>query len=235
MLRIGPATFHVFDLGHFLWARPATQDEPIPARSRLVPGGGASAWWMNVLVLSVLYWLQGLRAGWMGVQNLHALWQIALAIAVVLGVRSLAMKVVGRLIGLEARYRMWETGLTLSVIVAVLGGLFLPPGSHYPRTVRWSYRSELPRLGPVAFAGSLAVLVLGWLLYALYAVGGFGVTDLVHGTLERAMQAARILLLFDVLLPFFPFGSFNGRRVLDYSRVLWVLLAAGVIALIVSP
>lgn len=141
---------------------PATQDEPIPAKSRLVPGGGASAWWMNVLVLSVLYWLQGLRAGWMGVQNLHALWQVALAIAVVLGVRSLAMKVVGRLVGLETRYRMWETGLTLSVIVAVLGGLFLPPGSHYPKTVRWSYRSELPRLGcrtPPKIAG-LAYMAL---------------------------------------------------------------------------
>ena len=142
------------------------------------------------------------------------------------------MKLAAQRFGLELRYRIWETGLTLSALITVLfGGVFPSPGSHYPKPVRWSYRTELPRLALVAFSGAFAVLALAWLLVA-YEV--FGLTDapgVLHNVLALAVLPVQTLLLFEVLLPFFPFASFNGRRVLDYHRALWFLLAAGTVAL----
>jgi hypothetical protein len=40
-----------------------------------------------------------------------------------------------------------------------------------------------------------------------------------------------MLALFDVLLPFSIFASFNGRRVWDWSRPMWAVLAAATIGL----
>jgi hypothetical protein len=42
------------------------------------------------------------------------------------------------------------------------------------------------------------------------------------------------LALFEVLLPFFLFASFNGRRVWDWSRPAWVPLAVAATALLVA-
>ncbi len=32
--------------------------------------------------------------------------------------------------------------------------------------------------------------------------------------------------VFDIARPFFPFVSFNGRRIWDWSRPVWIVLAA---------
>ena len=42
---------------------------------------------------------------------------------------------------------------------------------------------------------------------------------------------AKNLAFFDLVLPFFPFASFNGRLVLSWNRVLWVVMAAAGLAL----
>ena len=228
MLRIGPPTFHVIDLGHFLWVRPADLEGAERESS-----GGAGAWIVNVLVIAVLFALQRVRVGAGGELHMSMLWQMPLAIALVFGVRSVAMKLAGRAVGLDLRYRIWETGLILSALITlVFGGVFPSTGSHYPREVRWSYRSELPRLGRVGFAGAFSLLVLGWLLFAYDISGvGAGIPTVVDQALGLMVQPVMALLVFEVMLPFFPFASFNGRRVFDYNRVLWLLLAVGVVAL----
>lgn len=228
LLKIGPNTFHTIDIGHFLWARPAAT----PADRATLPGGGAAAWWANVVITAALVALQRLRLGAASELHPHLLWQLPAAIALVFGVRSLAMKLAAQRLGLELHYRIWETGLTLSALIAVLfGGLFLSPGSYYPKSVRWSYRTELPRLATVAFSGACAVLGLAWLLLAYQAAGLAGTPALISDVLALAVLPVQALLLFEVLLPFFPFGSYNGRRVWDHRRVLWALLAAGAVGL----
>jgi hypothetical protein len=37
------------------------------------------------------------------------------------------------------------------------------------------------------------------------------------------------LALFDIALIFFPFASFNGRRIWDWNRVVWGVLAAAAV------
>ncbi len=232
IIKIGVNTFHTIDLGHFLWVRPASEPSSTPADQAVVSGGGAPAWWANVCVMAALVALQRLRIGAAGRLHPHLIWQIPAAVALVFGVRTMAMKLAGRALGIKLRYRIWETGLTLSALVTVLFGGVLPsPGSCYPRTVRWSYQTELRRLGIVAFSGALGILALGWLLFASEAAGFPGIPASVSVVLTYAAFVVEPLLVFEVLLPFFPFASYNGRRVWDYRPVLWAFLAAGVVGL----
>ncbi len=240
LLKIGPNTFHTIDLGHFLWARagqtprsPEAPESPQGTQTP-VPGGGAAAWLANVLIAAAILPLQRLRAGAASELYLELVWQLPVAVALVFGVRSLAMKLAAHRLGLELRYRIWETGLTLSALVAVLlSGVLPSPGSYYPKPARWSYRAELPRLAIVAFFGALSVLVLAWLLGAYEAAAlGSSAPAVVNDLLRLAVVPVQALLVFEVLLPFFPFASYNGRRVWDHDRALWGILAAGTVALL---
>ena len=234
LLKIGPNTFHTIDLGHFLWARPVstpTQQQTTQQQTTSA-GGGAPAWCANVLITAALVALQRLRVGAGDELHAHLVWQLPAAIALVFGVRSAAMKLVARRLGLELRYRIWETGLTLAALVTVLfGGLLPSPGSHYPKPVRWSYQAELSRLSIVAFSGAFAVLALAWLLLAHDASALAGSPALMSDILALSVLPAQSLLVFEVLLPFFPFSSYNGRRVWDHHRMLWIPLAVGAVAL----
>jgi hypothetical protein len=56
------------------------------------------------------------------------------------------------------------------------------------------------------------------------------------GLAEPVLLYARILLLADVLLPFFPMTAYSGRRILEASPLAWGTLAAGTVALwVVAP
>ena len=101
------------------------------------------------------------------------------------------------------------------------------PGSHYPKTVRWSYQNEVRRLAIVGFSGALGVLVLGWVFFASEALGLPSVLAPLAEVRSFAVLVVHPLLVFEVLLPFFPFGSYNGRRVWDYRPLLWAVLATG--------
>ena len=89
---------------------------------------------------------------------------------------------------------------------------FLPvPGSVvYPRGDACGYQDLIPKLCPTALAGASAVLAFAWALPRL------GTPPLEITPWYRAAHSAGVsLALFEVLLPFFLFASFNGRRVLD--------------------
>ncbi len=43
-----------------------------------------------------------------------------------------------------------------------------------------------------------------------------------------------MLALFEVLLPFSVFVSFNGRRVWDWNRAAWAVLAAATLGLLLA-
>ena len=218
---------HVVDVGHVLWAR--TQDEaPTEAPDE------ATAWGAGGLAATA-----GLHVAF-GVVMLArlgetidatAVVQVAAAVVAIVGVRTAAMAVVGRAQGLRLRYLPWETGLLLAGAIAlVFGGPFLAPGAVVPRSRTWSPRALAPALARMAVAAPAAVLALGWLAWWAVAAG------VATGLAEPVLLYARIMLLADVLLPFFPMTAFAGRRVLEASAVGWGGLAAGTVALwLVAP
>jgi hypothetical protein len=147
-----------------------------------------------------------------------------LAILALFGLREAAMRLAARLQGLSVRHRAWESAFPLSVGIALTLGVFFPtPGSVYPRSGAWRYRDLVPKLGPTAFAGASAVLVFAW---AMWVVMRFGMLPSEVAVWVRAAHAAGLsLALLDVLLPFSLFVSFSGRRVWDWNRPAWGVLA----------
>ena len=215
--------FHFIDIGHFVWARPTAERQDRPVLQ----------WWGNVFA-NVLVVLLALWRG-SGFRSFDSIAFVALPLMVVLffGVRQLAMRLTAKAQGLEVRYRAWESGFPISIAIALFtGNLFPMPGGVYPTSNTWRYRDLLPKLGIIALAGVLPILALTWGIWALLQFGA--PSSDVATWLDFAIQVGKPLTLFDIAMVFFPFVSFNGRRLWDWNRVAWAVLAvAAVVAFFV--
>jgi L-amino acid N-acyltransferase YncA len=215
-------TFHFIDLGHFLWARPPADRPDRPALQ----------WWGVLLTNTLILWLALWRQHNFGSYNPLYFLIGPLCLLLFFGARSLGMLAAARAQGLSLRYRAWESGFPLSAILALMfGGLYTVPGSYYPTTHRWRYREWVPKLGPVALAGILPTLLITWGLWALSRLGNLSPAwALAHSI---ATMVGVTMSILDVLTIFFPLSSFNGRRVWDWNRWLWGVLALATVALLV--
>jgi hypothetical protein len=215
-------TSHFGDIGHFLWARPGT------VRS----DKAALQWWVGALVSTLIFLLAGWRGGWLERFDPATVLGAVVIVVALYGLRGGAMRLAAHLQGLPVRYRAWESAFPLSLGTALALGIFLPvPGSVYPRQRAWRYRTLLPKLGPVAFAGASAVVIFAWVAWGL---GRFsGLPPEVVAWLRAAHMTGLIVATVDVLLAFFPFASFNGRRIWDWKRAAWGVLAVAVVGLFV--
>lgn len=229
LARVWWHTNHVVDVGHVLWAKRTELDQSAsqehPRSAQLVQASsGAAAFAATLAVHGLFGAVMVARSG--RDLDVASVVQVAFAVAVVIGVRTAAMALAGRALQVHLRYRAWETGMTLTAGIATLfGGFFIAPGGLYPAATTWSARELGPRLALVSAAGVTAVLALGWAAYVLLQIGS--------GPAIVASVAfyARLLLLFDTLLPFFPMAAFSGQRILAASRPTWIALATGTVAL----
>jgi len=203
-------TFHYIDVGHFLWVRPAARQ---PDNPRL-------QWWGNWLANILIFLLALWRRNSFGQISLLSVVELPLLLLAFLGARSLSMKWMAYSQKMEIRYRAWESGFPLSMLIALaFGGPYPVLGSFYLISDRWRYRELLPKLGPVALSGVLPGLALTWGAWALSQFEGLA-PDVSHW-ISSAMNMGLILLLFDIVLIFFPFVSFNGRRIWDWNKLVW--------------
>ena len=76
------------------------------------------------------------------------------------------------------------------------------------------------------------MLVFAWAAWALLRFSA-PPPEIATG-LHFGHVAGQMLALFEVLLPFSIFVSFNGRRVWDWSRAAWAVLAAATLALFLA-
>jgi GNAT superfamily N-acetyltransferase len=216
-------TFHFIDIGHFLWTRPPSERPDSPMLQ----------WWGVLLMNAVLVWLALWRQhNFRAFQPMYLL-IVPLVLLIFFGARSLAMLAAARAQGLRLRYRAWESGFPLGIVIALtMGGLYPNPGSFYPTTDRWRYREWLPQLGPVALAGIAPTLLLTWGLWAVgdlgYRLGQETFGEQAHNI---ALMVGVALSVLDVVTPFFPLASFNGRRLWDWKPWLWGVCALVTVAL----
>jgi len=202
--------FHYIDIGHFLWVRPRTEKT----------GSSSWQWWGNVLINILVFSL----ASWTGFHftNLRFYSVIPLFILLFLGVRAIAMRIAAKLCGLSVRYRAWESGFPLSFVLALISGIWYPiPGSVYPTSNQWRYRDLTHKLGPIALAGAFSILLLTWGLSAFF----HSLPSEMAFMSYFIELAGKPLLIFDIMLPFFPFVSYDGRRIWDWNRIIWVVTA----------
>jgi ribosomal protein S18 acetylase RimI-like enzyme len=208
------------DVGHFLWARPG----------QLKPDDPALQWWTGVLASALAFVVAGWRGGWLGGLGPTTVLGAVVIVVALYGLREGAMRLAARMQGLEVHHRAWESAFPLSIMIALALGVFFPvPGSVYPRQGTWRYRDLLPKLGSVAFAGASAVVAFAWATWALVQFGEPLSEAVVW--LRAAHTAGLMLAAFDILLPFSLFSSFDGRRVWDWNRAAWGMLAVVVLGL----
>jgi hypothetical protein len=213
-------TFHYIDVGHFLWVRPAASEPDSPGLQ------WCGNWLANFLVFLLAMW----RRNSFGQLSLSSVVAIPLLLAIFLGLRSLSMKWMARRQKMDIRYRAWESGFPLSLLIALaFGGPYPVLGNFYPTSDRWRYRDLLPKLGPLALSGVLPGLALTWGAWALSQFGDLDPT--VSQWVSSAMTMSQIMLLFDIVLIFFPFVSFNGRRIWDWNKLVWGLSALATLLL----
>ena len=208
-------------MGHFLWVRPAAAQ----------PDNVAMQWWGNWLANVLIGLLAMGRQSGFRQLTLSSLAQVLLPSTLFLGIRTLSMQWMARRHKLDVRYRAWESGFPLSLLLALAFGVQYPVlGNFYPRSDRWRYRDLLPKLGPVALSGVLPVLVLTWGTWALLQFGGLNTE--ASQWISSAMTISQIMLLFDIVLIFFPFVSFNGRRIWDWNKLVWGFCALATVLLL---
>lgn len=210
-------SFHFVDVGHFLWVKPGAERPDSPTLQWL------GTWLINTLLLWVGLWRRG------GL-HLDALWAMPLAFLALFGLRSLAMLGAAKVQGLAVRFRAWESSVPLVAALSLLFGAFFPfPGSFYPVGERWRYRDLLPKLGPMALAGTLASLALAW---GSWAALRWDLAPALQPLWGALFGIGRILALLETVVAFFPLISYNGRRIWDWNRVIWALVSAAAVALL---
>ena len=214
LLSLWARIFHIIDIGHFVWVRPAAK---FPARPSM-------QWWGNWLANSLILWLALWRGNAFGSLAPEVLWMAPLVVLLFFGARLLCMHLTAAHLGVQMRYRAWESAFPLGLGIALGFGAWFPsPGGLYPTSHQWRYKELLPKLGRIALAGVTPVLLLTWGAWTLSHLNT--VTPTLETILNLVLTIGKPLSLFDIALPFFPFVSFNGRRLWDWQRGLWGILA----------
>ena len=218
-----------FDPGMQLWLRPAPEnrpatddradpeDIPAPRRRRALAVTAA----LNLLLLAVVAW----RAprGELGV--VPTLATLAVTVAVMLGLREAAIRLVARRDGMTLGHVPWTNGLPLATMLAGAFGVWFPlTGSSTSQRPGWRHDRDIPALGRAHLAGAIVVAGIAWTA-ALTDPG----IDWV--TWAEVRRAAVMLALFDVALGFSPMIGTAARHVRRWSAPAW----AGLVVLGIGP
>ncbi|MEM9543586.1 MAG: GNAT family N-acetyltransferase [Cyanobacteria bacterium P01_E01_bin.42] len=223
--RYGLATFavwaqisHYSEHGYFLWARPA----PVGSDSPILQ------WWGTIAMNAAIGFLMLWRLDDPEMMKPMIWLVLPLILIILFGLRYLGMGLAARRQRLNMRFRAWDSAFPIAIAIALIfGGVYPIPGSVYPTRNQWRYRDWLPALGWVALAGTLPVLLLiwgVWILSRLDLVSSYLIT-----WLDVTLLLGKPLILFDIAMPFFPFICFNGRRLWDWNKIVWGLMAGAAI------
>ncbi|MEM7064212.1 MAG: GNAT family N-acetyltransferase [Cyanobacteria bacterium P01_B01_bin.77] len=213
--------FHYAETGYFIWARPAPQAADSPTLQ----------WWGTIVANSALGYLMLWRLGITRAID-PVMWSmLPIILTLLFGLRYLGMVLMASQQRLTMRFRAWESGFPLSLAITLVfsGAIYPLPGSVYPKTHQWRYRDWQPKLGWVALAGTLPVLLLLWSVWVISQLGILSPT--LSAGLNLTLWLGKPLILFDIALPFFPFTCFNGRRLWDWNKIIWALLAIAAVAI----
>jgi len=212
MLRFWWRTWFFLYVGHFLWVRPRPR-RPISPTAHF--GAAVVTAWLVLAAYLVRWGASGQWAPFAAAAG----WAFAF-----LFVRAGAMTLMAWKHDMPVKYRNWESGFLLSLMLAAVG-VFAPlPGNIYTRAKFWRDYVDRPRIGSIALAGSLASS-LGLLLVWGLERSGVLPDYLYAGSLAMAFYG---LAVIDTLL---IFPGMNGRRIWLWNRGYWGAAAALVAAL----
>ena len=145
---------------------------------------------------------------------------------------ELAHRVAARRYGFPAVYRVWIPGLILAMGAAMFGWRFAAPGGvviHIPENTA----ENRAKLGKSALAGPVVNMVLAVVFavafviiasWIAYTTSGSGSTSGIQTSL---LNIAYIGAEINAWLAFFnliPWGNFDGFKVFQWNKKVWVIL-----------
>ena len=215
VLKFWIKTFHFADLGHFLWMKPAPEKKDSPSLQLL-----------GTIIMTSLIWLL-LLFRTEGEINPMSWLALSTATVILFGIRYAAMGLTARLQGLQFRYRAWESGFPLSIAVAaIFGGIFLIPGGIYPSGHNWRYKDLLVKLSKTALCGVLSVLLITVSARLIIYFNTFN-QDL-NIFFNSILDVGAALLIVDTCFPFL--SSYNGSKIWDWNKLVWIILTIAIIS-----
>lgn len=216
VLKLWFKAYHIMDFGHFLWRQPPVEQKKMPTAS----------WWLNFLVNCVMGFLAArLFLNFSLAQVLF----FVISLSILFGLRHWSMKLSASISRLPVVFRPWESSFFLGFGLASIGLFFPMPGTLYPAKRLWSYRRLIKPLTGMAFAGTISILILAWIVTLLKHFSLLPYTD--HPIWQYITWQGKFLILWDLALPFYPFSSLNGQRIFERNRIVWLLLTAAAIGL----
>ena len=133
---------------------------------------------------------------------------------------------------LKVRFRPIEDWFGMSLIFALLGGSWIPvPGNLYPKEETWTYRDIAKKLGMMAFMGSFIIVISTWIIYLIPFY--VSIPNEFQLWYNYGLRTGAILSLLDIAFPFFPLEVYNGKRIWNLNKFVWLILAGFGVAIFV--
>jgi Zn-dependent protease len=134
---------------------------------------------------------------------------------------ELSHKLVAHSLGLKTVFKVWESGLVFSFLLALLGiGGYPSYGSTFIKQTDWPYNKKIKEMGLIYSIGPVISLLLASCFLALFYLANIG-WPVTLGIVGFWVNFA--LALFN-LIPIFPFTPFDGRKIFLWNKIAWLLL-----------
>ncbi|MEM2239521.1 MAG: GNAT family N-acetyltransferase [Candidatus Bathyarchaeia archaeon] len=180
-----------------------------------------------LLGLSVVLWIQLLRSQ----GPLILIPAICVVVAFSILTHEFIQKLAARKLGLETTFKAWDSGILFSWFLALFGVFFPAYGSVYVRRLDWWYDPKKDRMGVVFALGPISSSILSLTFWVISTLA----TD--NLLIESAKIGYTISLLIAILniIPIQTAGGFtwDGKKILTWNKVVWILLVLATTALIV--
>ena len=141
---------------------------------------------------------------------------------------ELAHKLVARSFSLKTIFKVWESGLTFSALLALLGALLPFYGSTFIRQKDWAYNKDVKKMGLIYMIGPVVSLVLA---FCFLGLAHWTNTEWLVALGTVGLRANFVLVLVN-LIPIFPFTCFDGRKIFLWNKLVWSLLVIGFMLLV---
>ena len=158
---------------------------------------------------------------------------------------ELAHRIAARRYGFKAVYHVWIPGLILAMGAALFGFLFAAPGGVHIQ-IGENTAENRAKLGKSALAGPIVNMVLA-VVFAVFTLAfAYFVDSYLTSTGKSLSQLASwvnpvfgicvIGVEINAWLAFFnliPWGNFDGNKVFQWNKKVWIIIFLGSIALYV--